>query len=387
MRWLLFLVLCISATAQTTDHLAAIRELLLPLRQPVDHKKEGDFGATPDFGLIKQHLREWVESEIRRLRPEADLGPFAARLNDELRRNGLRFPKFVKAELRSGYLDELRLEWKSEFLVVHTSLSVNCGSDHSAYAYVQSEQGWKLAWKFEQDQYGPDFKPLSFQVAISPLTSQANSFLVAIAGNTPYCTSCWSGGLTVKGWRVEPGSGSKLIFEPKAESYNSCSSVEIAAEQNDLWLEFVGSGANADERMQVRHYRFVNDQPSRVDPIALRPINFLDIWLKTEWPEALGWTDAAARTKLKAHRERRNVSFLGIENIGVTKRCRTRPDLYQVGLRYETEDKGNEEFYYLMRWLPPYRFTMMDVLDRPSPDCSIEDPAADEPRQLFPGRW
>ena len=43
----------------------------------------------------------------------------------------------------------------------------------------------------------------------------------------------------------------------------------------------------------------------------------------------------------------------------------------------------DRKVYFLVRWRPPYRFTMVSVSDRPSPDCTEKDPEADEARSLF----
>ena len=39
--------------------------------------------------------------------------------------------------------------------------------------------------------------------------------------------------------------------------------------------------------------------------------------------------------------------------------------------------------YFLVRWRPPYHFTMMDISDKPWPRCTQEDREADEWRTLF----
>jgi hypothetical protein len=39
--------------------------------------------------------------------------------------------------------------------------------------------------------------------------------------------------------------------------------------------------------------------------------------------------------------------------------------------------------YFLVRWRPPYHFTMVEVSGHPKPACTEEDREADEPRTLF----
>ena len=73
----------------------------------------------------------------------------------------------------------------------------------------------------------------------------------------------------------------------------------------------------------------------------------------------------------KAHRE----------FIHPTMHCPKTPDLWQVGI-----DFGEHSRYFLVRWRPPYNFTMVQMSDHPSPVCTEKDRAADEPRTLFPIR-
>jgi len=64
-----------------------------------------------------------------------------------------------------------------------------------------------------------------------------------------------------------------------------------------------------------------------------------------------------------------------------TLHCEKRPAHWQVGLWNEVETR---QFYFLVQWLPPYRFSMTGVSHNPWPDCTEEDPEADAPRSLFP---
>jgi hypothetical protein len=65
-----------------------------------------------------------------------------------------------------------------------------------------------------------------------------------------------------------------------------------------------------------------------------------------------------------------------------TMHCPTTPDLWQVGI-----DLGDppQSLYFLVRWRPPYQFTMVNVSDHPSPDCTEPDRQLDEERRtMFP---
>ncbi len=59
--------------------------------------------------------------------------------------------------------------------------------------------------------------------------------------------------------------------------------------------------------------------------------------------------------------------------------CPKSPDLWQVGV--SQDDEPNK--YFIVRWRPPYRFTMVETRDNPRPECTEEDPEADERKTLF----
>jgi hypothetical protein len=81
---------------------------------------------------------------------------------------------------------------------------------------------------------------------------------------------------------------------------------------------------------------------------------------------------------LRQWRRRLHADSVGGEFSGATMHCQT-PDLWQVS--FEPESEPN--VYFLVRWLPPYHFTMTGVTDKPWPRCTQEDTHADEWRTLF----
>jgi hypothetical protein len=133
-------------------------------------------------------------------------------------------------------------------------------------------------------------------------------------------------------------------------------------------------------RPEIRHYVVDQDKVARVDPIALGPRDFVEEWILRPWAEIARWTEPGARAKMqRRHRARHEAS----QFIHATLRCGQKPDLWQVAIDFGDTEKQAPE-YSLIRWRPPYRFTMVDVSDRSWPGCVEPDPAADEVRTLFP---
>jgi hypothetical protein len=127
----------------------------------------------------------------------------------------------------------------------------------------------------------------------------------------------------------------------------------------------------------VLHYSLTPDKVERIDPVALSPRDFVDEWLEEPWEQSRLRSEPTARTALeKAHTHAR------LDEFQPTKSCRT-PEIWQVGLG--SLDGKTAPVYYLVRWRPPYHFTMMGASRRPSPDCTTVDPTADDAeRTLFP---
>lgn len=82
----------------------------------------------------------------------------------------------------------------------------------------------------------------------------------------------------------------------------------------------------------------------------------------------------------------RKENFEGGEYMN-TLYCEKLPEHWQVGLVWSNFDGHNvvdrKHMYLLVRWLPPYRFSMSGVSERPWTGCTQEDPAADAERTLF----
>jgi hypothetical protein len=141
-------------------------------------------------------------------------------------------------------------------------------------------------------------------------------------------------------------------------------------------------------RREIRHYLVDRDKVVRVDPIVLSPRDFADDWIRHPWREISQWTERAAQPALLKRHEQRNGSR-GYGEFDPTLHCEQKPDLWQVGINLRSESgKEQTHQYFLIRWRPPYRFTMVDAGDRPWPGCTERDVEADDEfHTLFPGEW
>ena len=63
---------------------------------------------------------------------------------------------------------------------------------------------------------------------------------------------------------------------------------------------------------------------------------------------------------------------------------RPRPLAGRSHANFPDRRRGPEEsLYFLIRWKPPYRFTVAEISGKGRPDCTIEDPRVEETQGLF----
>ena len=345
----------------------------------------------------KHQLRDWIESRMAGLKVDSDPREFERSLNLDLKAAGL----FERGNPRDwfeqlGSLAPVRVERNGAFLVVETSLGIECGYDMSAYLYGWSSEGWRRVWQNEQNTYTKDgYEPQTIKaVRISPY-SRSNEYLVLTLGFESWCASNWHN-VYYRLFRLGPDpmapplvDGSEWTFMPE--------DTDGAVAANDALIEFntrsIDTGILI--RTAVRHYAVDQGKVTRVDPYALRPRDFVDEWLTQDWIKAAAyWSEPAHRAALRDLHQKLYKSggtLFGNEFIFPTMHCPATPDLWQVGIDFSNPPlpigSPPNGTYFLVRWQPPYRFRMVDVSTDPFPGCTQPDRAADEaPHTLFPNR-
>jgi hypothetical protein len=209
-------------------------------------------------------------------------------------------------------------------------------------------------------------------------------------GNDVGCGSTWHP-VYYRVWRVDT-AGSKLLIDRselawmRVEIYAVGSILMKSVTEDlpvDVLIEFTERSIDPGEvREAIRHFLIDGDQIRRVDPVAPSPRDFVDEWLTRPWSESALWS---AFPSLRQWRRKLHSGFVAGSFTGPTMHCQS-PDQWQVTL--EPRDAKNDFapqslVYFLVRWRPRYRFTMIGVSDKPWPRCTQEDPEADDWRTLF----
>jgi hypothetical protein len=391
--------LALSVHAQD-DPLAALRATLTSLREHPDEHLESR-GATPQLTVAKHQLREWIEASLTGFGESGDEAALARELNSAL--SGERFlcdysvpgaDERCPDERLLGSLKDIRIRRELQFLVVETSVGIRCGYDASAYIYEWTGERWQRRWESEQDDYAEKhyFPQMLDAVRISG-SIEDHRYMVLTLGQEPWCSSNWHN-VYYRLWRFGSDAQTpKLLLEESDWAYLGAHDPPIQGSlgRDDVLIEFtLGSiDPTVHSYEVVRHYSVRDDTVQRVDPIALRPRDFVEEWLGYSWAQGVPWAEPTSQAALKVWEQRIHTS--SVEFMESSFHCPKTPDLWQVGINLtianqEPKERKETPAYFLVRWRPPYRFSMVNIGNRPFPGCTEKDPEADAPRTLFPAQ-
>jgi hypothetical protein len=379
--------------------LAALRATLMSFREhPNEHLESR--GATPELTIAKHQLRDWIEASLAKLGEHGDEAALVRDLNAALSNGNLLCDYSVPGaddrcpdERLLGFLKGIQIRRDFRFLIVQTSIGIQCGYDESAYIYEWSDERWQRRWESEQDNYAEKqyFPQMLDAVRISGVI-QDKRYLVLTLGQEPWCSSNWHD-IYYRLWRLGLEIGApRLLLEESEWAYLGTHDPPIQGSlgQDDVLIEFTVPSHDpvVHSYELVRHYSVMGDNVQRVDPVALSPRDFVDEWIGYSWAQSAPWSEPPLQA-LTAWRERLRAS--SVEFMESSFHCLTRPDLWQVGVNLTTANQEKKErkeapAYFLIRWRPPYRFTMLNISNHPIPGCTEKDPEADMPRTLFPAQ-
>jgi hypothetical protein len=349
-------------------------------------------GASPQLTIAKHQLRDWVELRLKSVPLRGDEAEFARLLNADLRSAGLFCGDDAGGKVSCpewtllGVLNPINLRRTEGFLVLQTGVGIECGFDESAYLYSWSDEGWRRVWQTEQNVYDQKvYQPQTIhEVLVSPY-SRTNNYVVLTLGSESWCMSNLHN-VYYRVFRLGPDQSARPLVEGTVWAHiDGDPPIHGSVTVEDVLIEATSAGGLGGMPYEViRHYRFEHDTVRRIDPLALCPRDFVYEWLSNEWTAAALWSEPATRrTMLDWHEKlgKRSGEF-----IYPTMHCPVTPDLWQIGVDYgdplTVPPKATN--YFLVRWRPPFDFTMVEVGDQPWPQCTVKDRKADEPRTLFP---
>jgi hypothetical protein len=386
--------LCFAACASAQDlQLAALHGTLVALHSLAAKPGLTPMRTGPDLTLAKHQLRDWIESRLDAQKGRYVDSSLMDKLNRELQ--GIEVTDLKDDQDRLGTLSIQQMSWDPGLFVVITAVGIPCQDDHSAYGYKYSDGRWIRVWESEQidyqkGEYAPQLiSAVHVWQSYKDGREEGPTYVMSL-GYGWGCMSTWHD-VHYRIWRVDT-SGSKLLIDGKDFGWMRSELFLIGSIRGNMaygdtsihaLIEFtersIDTGVH--NREAVFHYQIQGDEVRRVDPVALSPRDFVDEWLTRPWAESAAWSASPA---LQSRYHKIHSGFAAGDFLEATKHCHT-VDLWQVAVQLsdsKTFELGPKT-YFLVRWRPPYHFSMVSILDKPSPRCTQQDPEADEWRTLF----
>jgi hypothetical protein len=374
--------------------LEELKAILIPLRsEPLDYSDDYRKVSTP-LTKAKHQLRDWIESQLQSLDHQGD-----EKVHERIINNAIKSADLMPSSDEQnwlGYLGDVELTREDDLLILKTGVGILCQDDQSAYTYKWVDNRWKRIWEFEQTDYSPkkyfpqyiesihEWRPYDYKNG----RKTGERFFLSL-GHEWGCASFWHNAYW-KLWRIG-SAGTKLLIDGSHWAYlragqyiigSVAGDNQFSSNKADVLIEFTQDGIDSGVlvREGIRHYEVDRDNVRRIDPFALSPRDFADEWIQSAWSESADWSHSPALRLW--HRKLYDGHFA---DFSPTMHCRT-PDLWQVTItpRNSKKDfKDEPNLYFLVRWRPPYHFTMMNVSKNPWPLCKERDDQADEWRSLF----
>ena len=347
--------------------LARVHTALRHLSDGFDQHKI-TYGATPELTDAKRQLRDWIESRMSSLGRDGDTRAFADALHEALRSAGLLCDDCDTNVL--GYLDDVRVDRSGGFLVVVTATGISCGYDESAYVYAW-DGGWRRVWAHEQDDYAPNvYRPQAIHdLQISAPDAQGTRVLMELASQT-ICGGAFKN-LYARAWRLAPDNRSTRVLDFTAYADDGYPPLLGRVRPGDVLFEYTTDGlASGDPHTAVRHFTIERGAAVQVDPIAIRPHDFVLEWLDAPWADSR--LRSASPALAGAHARLQRTDHAG-DFADPTLRCADGDHEWQVGTRLYQGPKR----YYRVRWRAPFSFTLVAVSEQPFADCTFPDRRGD----------
>jgi hypothetical protein len=194
--------------------------------------------------------------------------------------------------------------------------------------------------------------------------------LLATLSSQSGCTGGFKD-LYARAWRLDISLAPMRVLDWRTYADDGYPAIQGRIRPDDLLVQYTTGGlADGDTHTAVRHFEVRNGVAVQVDPIAGRPHDFVLEWLSAPWEES---RTRAASEALKAPYTALHLEHPYGDFAEPTRLCAAGADLWQVATRI----LDGPMRYYRVRWEAGFRFTMMDISQKPFPDCTVQDPRSE----------
>jgi hypothetical protein len=216
----------------------------------------------------------------------------------------------AEKEASHPYLKDVRIEvtysGDSRHLIgVLTDFEIPYGGDAILNVYGPAENGrYESKIYFTSHPYESIIGGfLSFDYKLSPPDAQGHWFVAATHIN-PWPTSCWQN-LYVDVIRPEDSPMFYVTFHQEMNGY-ICTDDEgsylgkVTSDSFQFHFNVRGVDAGILISPEVFTYRLHDRQAVRIQPVAVNPVNFVDVWLRNSWTQASRWSDTSQLVQLSS---------------------------------------------------------------------------------------
>lgn len=312
--------------------------------------------GTSDATVIQSDLAKYLDANKPRVNVPSDLGL------------GGKWRNIYGANLD---ISVKRPKAEPDWIAIEVQFDIMCGRDRMLLVYAQHEGEWQRVLRWQSGKYSEvsgAFGDFFQYLVISQPSAQAP--LLVVAHGQPWCTSVWSG-FEFDVIRVANNGLPAKVLLHRHESYNRGYAPKLRKTPKGFELR-VRDMSVAFEQAYVEPviYSFAIEgtEIRRIQPVAVNGRDFVDVWLRSTWAEALQWSESANALSLQAEHakfEALQKSGSGTFSFGPVRGCAFDPSRFQVELDYDS-DPGS---YFQIRE-GQNSFTMLSASERSDPKCN-----------------
>jgi hypothetical protein len=292
-----------------------------------------------------------------------------------------------------GPIEIRRPQGHRNLIAAMTHLGIECGVDTSLYLFLRSRGAWRLILALEANAYEEISGAQGTFRYVVPPPGKANRVFVVVAEVPPWCTSNWR---TIR-YRVLQVSPTpyepRVLLDRVEDAYlgGDPDLYRLKPERGGFSI-YWHSGHDFDLSLiplRVARYKIAGNRPIRVPPIAFRPEDFLNEWIKLPWEDAGRWSLPRARLALQLWHHWFQVAKEGeccFASIWLVQPCNKPTNQWQLGLDVAPKKLGellSEELFFTIIQ-KGNTYYMATIGTRRPPGCPGETPPKRERNWRLP---
>jgi hypothetical protein len=273
------------------------------------------------------------------------------------------------------YLNEVTIKAKvvldaRKLIAIVTTFGIPYGEDAELDVFAPDSRGrWRPVIDLTSKPYNSIAGAFqAFDYKISPPNSKGDWFAVATHIN-PWPSSCWQS-LFIDAVRPDDLGMEYQLFHDQQNGY-ICDDVppylrNVTADGFQVRFSIASIDESQLSSISLMNYKVEGDEVTRVQPVALNPVNFVDEWVRRTWRDAQGWSSLTNLANLRD--EHSKLHRQGVPNLGdfVAYRSCGTPPVSEVEF---TENDGEGPNRYFLVKKTADNFTMLKVSDHTTASC------------------